>query len=530
MTRTTLVPDRIRRRYTAKLSAVLAAVIVLTLAIAALFAFHVSQTAQDGQVPLDAAIAAVSGLAIVFFLHLGVVGIVLGGNVSLSLRQLAEKTEPIGAGELDVDLETDRVDEIGTLYGAVAAMRDSLAVTLEDLETQRERAIDARRETERRAEALSAEAERFSEEMAACAAGDLDRRLEPRSDDEAMTAIADSFNEMVDDLGTTVGRVKRFAETVDEAAAEVQSGAREIREANREVASSIQEISDGSASQTDDLEAAAGEINDLSATIEELAATASTIADQSRRVARLADTGRADATDAAGAIRDAEERTERVAETIRRLNDDAEKIEEVIELIDDIAGQTNMLALNASIESARNQQDVEGKDGGFDAVAGQVKELAQETKEAVDEVEESLQSIQEDAAASAAGIGEVEREIDTAAGAVEDLHTQLEEISGDIDRVDEGVQSIDRTTDDQATSTSELATIVDDVASVSAETTAQAEDVAAASEEATATSDEVYGEAESLAERADRLAQAVAVFSVAGESNDTVAADGGERR
>ena len=530
MTLESLVPYRIRRRYSAKLVAALTAVVVVTLAIAAVFGLHVAEAADDGQIPVDTAISAIAGLSLVFFLHIGIVGIVLGGNVSLSLRQLAAKTEPIGAGELDVDLESDRVDEIGTLYEAVARMRDSLAVTLDDLEEQRTRAIEARQETERRNEALSAEAERFSDVMAACAAGDLGHRLEPETDDEAMVAIATSFNEMVDDLESTVGEVTGFATAVDDAAADLQTGAREIREANREVASSIQEISDGSAGQTEDLEVAASEVNELSATVEELAATASTIADQSGRVAEVAEAGYADATEAAEAITDADERTERLAETVRQLDEDAEQVGEIIQLIDDIAGQTNMLALNASLESARSHENVEGMDGGFDAVADQVKELAQETKDAVDQVEETLQSIQADAAASAAGIGRVETEISAAAGAVEDLQDQLEEISTDIDHVDEGIQSIDRTTDDQASSTQELATIVDDVASVSAETTAQAEDVAAASEEATATSNEVFQEAESLAVRADQLAEAVSVFSVSDEAAGAVAPDGGEPR
>ena len=524
----TLVPSQIRRRYSVKITSALVGVVALTFVIGGVMIAHVVNAADGGQVPVGTAIATLVGLLLVFVMHLGIVGIVLGGNVSLALRQLSEKADRIGAGDLDVDLETDREDELGDLYEAFVTMRDSLQITLEDLETQRERALEAQRETQKRNEALIAEAERFSDDMAACAGGNLNRRLYPETDDEAMNAIADSFNAMITDLGKTIARVQEFARTVDEASTEVETGSQGIRQASEDVAATLQEISDGSRQQTDDLEAAAREVKELSASVEELTSTTSNIAEQSRRVALAAKDGRADAVDATKAMNQAEALTIDVAVTIRELNRDADQIGEVIELIDEIAEQTNMLALNASLESARSQTARHGRRGGFDVVADEVKQLATETKDAVEEIERTLESIRDGAASSASGIDEVESQIGSASAAVNELRSQFEEIAADISRVDEGIQTIDQATGNQATSSAELTTIIDEVSGVSAETTAQAEAVAAASEEATATSVAVTEQAESLNAHAKELTEATTVFDTPRQVHLQALEEGGD--
>ena len=132
------ITDRIRRQYSAKIAAALGCVIAVTLAFAAIFGAHV--VSGPAEAAETRAVAALSGLVVVFIMNLGLLGIVLGGNVSLALGRLGDRTERIGEGEFDVDLETDRVDEIGSLYDSVARMRDSLEETLEDLEAEQERA------------------------------------------------------------------------------------------------------------------------------------------------------------------------------------------------------------------------------------------------------------------------------------------------------------------------------------------------------------------------------------------------------
>ncbi|WP_254762587.1 methyl-accepting chemotaxis protein [Natrinema marinum] len=482
-------------------------------------------TATAVYAPQNTATASLVAMLFVFFLHLGFVGIVLGGNISLNLRRLANKAERMGEGDLEVDLETDRIDEVGTLYASFATMRDSLKETLSDLEDQRERAREAQQRTEQRNRELEAEAERYSEVMAACAAGDLEQRLEPETDHEAMTSIAEAFNEMIADLEEAVAQVKTISAEVARTSTEVQTSSDEIRRASQEVSTSVQEISDGSAKQAEDLSVATTEVKEMSATVEEVAAATSSIAEQSNEVDELATEGRQAVAETTAEMHAASDQTEAVAETIRSLDEEAEQIQEIVELIDEIAGQTNMLALNAAIESARSES-ASSDSGGFQAVADEVKELAAQTQSAVDDVEIMIESIQQRATESATQIQQAEATIGSATGRVDDLSRKLDRIATEIEQVAAGVEEIDQATDEQAGSAEELATIVQDVASVANETTSQAQQVAAAAEETTATISDVSAEATRLDERAADLADAVDEFSVSSSANPTAAAAG----
>ncbi|QLG49615.1 methyl-accepting chemotaxis protein [Natrinema halophilum] len=476
-------------------------------------------TASTVYGPQKAASSALVALLLIFTLHLGLVGIVLGGNMSLNLRRLASKAERMGEGDLTVELETDRIDEVGILYNSFASMRDSLRQTLDDLEEQRQRARDAQQRTEQRNRELVAEAERYSEVMSACADGDLERRLEPETDHDALVSIATAFNEMIDDLEDAVTKVKAISADVARTSTEVQTSSDEIRRASAEVTTSIQEISNGSAKQADDLAVATTEVKEMSATVEEVAAATSNIADQSSQVDELATDGRRAAEETRTEMHTASEQTESVAETIRALDEEADQIQEIVELIDEIAGQTNMLALNAAIESSRSQS-ASNESGGFQAVADEVKELANQTQEAVGDVETMIESIQRRATKSAAQIEETETMIGSATDGVDDLSRKLDRIAAEIEQVAAGVEEIDQATDEQAESAEELATIVQDVASVADETTSQAQQVAAAAEETTATISDVSTEATRLDERATVLADAVDEFTVSAPPAD----------
>jgi len=200
----------------------------------------------------------VTGVAV---LLIGITGSLLGYSTSSTIDRLTEKTEEIRQGNLDVDLSTSRVDNIGRLYAGFDDMRDSLKQQIEEAEQSRQEAESARKEAEvTRAEAedlatyLQEKAEEYSTIMGEVGAGDLTQRMTVDGEEESMDRIAEEFNEMIGELEKTTGQLVSYVDEVEQAGAEVEDSAGTVREASEQVADSIQKISDDAYSQKERLQ------------------------------------------------------------------------------------------------------------------------------------------------------------------------------------------------------------------------------------------------------------------------------------
>lgn len=152
---------RIRRQYSTKLAVIFGAVIATTVVAGLIFRLHI--VSGPTELVVERSIASLAGVMMVTFINLGVAWIIVGGNVGLELRQLASGAERIGDGEFDVNLETDRSDEIGTLYTSLEEMRDSLETTLEEVTEKERLAREAKEDARERSDELEVQQEKLRE-------------------------------------------------------------------------------------------------------------------------------------------------------------------------------------------------------------------------------------------------------------------------------------------------------------------------------------------------------------------------------
>ncbi|WP_435176037.1 methyl-accepting chemotaxis protein [Halorussus sp. AFM4] len=466
----------------------------------------------------------VLGLILMAVISLALIGVTVGSNTVISLRQLSAKADEMADGSLDVDLETKRVDEIGTLYASFGDMRDSLRRRIreseqarEEAETAKERAEAAKQEAEAMTRHLEQKAEHYQNVMVACAEGDLTERVDSESRSDAMTAIGRAFNDMMGEIEQTVANVKEFADHVSAAATEVDGSADEVMSASADVNEAVQEISEGAHRQTENLQEVSGEMNNLSASAEQVASTVDSLAETSQRAAEAGEDGRGAAEEAIAEMDAVEEETEHTVEQIEALEAEMAAIGDIVEVITEIAEQTNLLALNASIEAARTGQDGDG----FAVVAEEIKSLAEDSKESAAEIEQRIERIQAQTADTVEGMQATSQRISTGVETVEEAIDALERIVDHVEETNGSIQEINDATENQAESTQTVVDMLGEVASISEQTANEADGVAAAAEQQTTTMQRVGANATDLADRAAELRELLEDFEVHGETGTT---------
>jgi len=272
-------------------------------------------------------------------------------------------------------------------------------------------------------------------------------------------------NQLAGDFEASVGSV---VSDVSVAAAEMKSTAQSVSDISAETSSQATVVADAARQASANVQRVAAATNQLSGSISEIRHQV----DQSASVAQ-------------GAVKQA-----RLSqETIQGLVNSAQKIGEVIGLITDIAEQTNLLALNATIEAARAGEA--GK--GFAVVASEVKNLANQTARATDEIGSQVQGIQSSTQMAAGSI---------------------EKIGATITRIDEIATSITLAVEEQTTATREISENVERAASGTEKVSQSIEGVTRAAAEAGNVSSQVLAIAGKLGSSSDGLTTEVARFLV----------------
>ena len=393
--------------------------------------------------------------------------------------------------------------------------------------------------------------------------GNLTVEVQPKSEHDD---LGNAFKKMIASLRETVSSVAVNAAELNQSAAELSDASLQARTATDQITNSMQQLAASSQEQSSVVSRTSSSVDQMARAIEGVArgaqeqsqsvSTATEITDQIstaiRQVAENANavsTGSASAADAAKKGSQTVEVTLSGMQTIKtKVGAASAKIEEmgqrsqeigaIVETIEDIASQTNLLALNAAIEAARAGE--QGK--GFAVVADEVRKLAERSSLATKEIGSLIKGIQNTVAEAVQAMEEsstevkqgvenanlagkaltdilaatdaVNKQAALASEATGRMETASQELVTAVDAVSQIVEQNTAATEEMAATSNEVAQSIEHISSSTEENNAEVEEVSGSTEEMSAQIAEVTEAAVSLSNMAKALDQIVAQFKL----------------
>ncbi|MBG0777997.1 MAG: cache domain-containing protein [Desulfovibrionaceae bacterium] len=349
------------------------------------------------------------------------ISVLFARSISRPVARATAFAENIADGRLDESLHISSADEIGVLAQALNRMGESLRTMI----------------AEAKAKTKEAEAQAEKATQATRAA-------------EEARAAAD--------------RAKR--EGMLQAAGRIEIIAKRLTASSDELMHQVEQASRGAGEQKSRVTETATAMEEMNATVMEVARNASESARNADTARTNAQSGQNSVQDVIRAIEGVRKQALDLQQNMEGLGRQAEDIGRIMGVIEDIADQTNLLALNAAIEAARA-----GEAGrGFAVVADEVRKLAEKTMTATKEVGQAISGIQAEARKSVTATSEAAESVKRSTALAEESGSALNEIVGIVSNTAAQVTSIATAAEEQSATSEEINRAIEDISRISEET------------------------------------------------------------
>lgn len=339
--------------------------------------------------------------------------------------------------------------------------------------------------------------------------GRLSHRVHIQTKDE-MAELAESFNNMAENMEETVQKVTEAAETLSSSSQNLAAVSEETSAQAFEVNEAIQQVAVGAQNQAEHLEESMTLLSRVSQAINESTAYSEDIYRQSQNAQEINQKG----LKVVQVLEEGSAQFLQIAKQliteIQAVASESEKITNILKIIQDISGNTDLLALNAAIESARA-----GEAGrGFAVVSHEIRKLAERSKKETANIQQVI-----------GGIIKKLNEIVSAANMLNDYTNRQDKnvtetkkafgnIADNVTAISEKITSIKKAIENVSQANVDLSTKLEEISAISEETAASTEQVTASSENQTAAIESVNHAAMKLQEIAIVLEQEVSKFEI----------------
>ncbi|MBD0315679.1 MAG: DUF3365 domain-containing protein [Nitrospiraceae bacterium] len=304
--------------------------------------------------------------------------------------------------------------------------------------------------------------------------GDLTKRVPVNGSDE-ISQLGNYFNLFIEKLQKMIGKVAHVTDKVASASVELSATAEEISKGTDTLTSR--------ASQT------AAAVEEMNATVSQVAQNSGKAATLAQETVKTAKDGGSVVSDTINGMQHLSDAVSNSATIIAELGKSSDQIGEIVRVIEDIADQTNLLALNAAIEAARA-----GEQGrGFAVVADEVRKLAERTTKATKEIGDMIRQIQQD---TRGAVDSMQQGTQKVSGGVELVNKTGEALTRIVQMVSESadmIRQIAVASEEQSVATQQIANDIENVAKVTKESASGANESAKASHDLSQLAVELQG-------------------------------------